>query len=80
MLVSNKTSSNADILTSSETEKDPEGEKDQASCSNISEDMIKEAIEKRASYFRKNSEYVFSTSCCMYDYSKFIGMSVAAMC
>ncbi|XP_066337221.1 uncharacterized protein [Miscanthus floridulus] len=56
MPVSNKTSSNADVVTSSKTGKDPEGEKDQTSSSDISEDMIKEAIEKRASYFRKNSD------------------------
>ncbi|XP_062197499.1 uncharacterized protein LOC133900395 isoform X2 [Phragmites australis] len=55
---SNKMSSSADeqIVRSSETEKDPEGEKDQACSGDISEDMIKEAIGKRASYFRKNSE------------------------
>jgi hypothetical protein len=62
MPVSNKTSSNADVVTSSKTGKDLEGEKDQTSSGDISEDMIKEAIEKRASYFRKNSEYVSSTS------------------
>ena len=65
MPVSNKTSSNDDVVTSSKTGKDPEGEKDQTSSSDISEDMIKEAIEKRGSYFRKNSEYVSSTSRCM---------------
>ncbi|WVZ51355.1 hypothetical protein U9M48_002507 [Paspalum notatum var. saurae] len=58
MPVSNKTSSSTDVevLRSTETQKDPDGEKDQASSNDISEDMIKEAIEKRASYFRKNSE------------------------
>ncbi|TKW01086.1 hypothetical protein SEVIR_8G154700v4 [Setaria viridis] len=56
--VSNKTTSSADaqVVKSSETGKDPEEEKDKISSSDISEDMIKEAIEKRASYFRKNSE------------------------
>ncbi|PAN42963.1 hypothetical protein GQ55_8G196100 [Panicum hallii var. hallii] len=56
--VSKKTSSSADdqVVRSSETGKDPEGEKDKTSSSDISEDMIKGAIEKRASYFRKNSE------------------------
>ncbi|ONM26854.1 hypothetical protein ZEAMMB73_Zm00001d007435 [Zea mays] len=56
MPVSNKMSSNADVVTSSKTGKDPEEEKNQTSSSDISEDMIKEAIEKRASYFRKNSD------------------------
>ncbi|XP_066340045.1 uncharacterized protein [Miscanthus floridulus] len=56
MPVSNKTSSNDDVVTSSKTGKDPKGEKDQTSSSDISEDMIKEAIEKRGSYFRKNSD------------------------
>lgn len=60
----NKTSSSADaqVVKSTETGKDPEEEKDKTSSSVISEDMIKEAVEKRASYFRKNSEYVFSTT------------------
>ncbi|KAL6654785.1 hypothetical protein ACP70R_008250 [Stipagrostis hirtigluma subsp. patula] len=44
------------VVRSSVTEKDPEAKKDQASSSDISEGVIKEAIEKRASYFRKNSE------------------------
>ncbi|OEL28095.1 hypothetical protein BAE44_0010887 [Dichanthelium oligosanthes] len=58
MPVSNKTNSSADaqVVGPSETGRDPEGEKDNTSSSDISEDMIKEAIEKRASYFRKNSE------------------------
>lgn len=61
MPVSNETSSSADaqVVRSSKTGKDPEGENDKTSSSDISEDMIKEAIEKRASYFRKNSEYVY---------------------
>ncbi|KAG2562529.1 glutamic acid-rich protein-like [Panicum virgatum] len=56
--VSKKTSSSADdqVVRSSGTGKDPEGEKNKTSSSDISEDMIKEAIEKRTSYFRKNSE------------------------
>lgn len=64
MLNLNKTSSSADdqVVKSSETGKDPDEEKDKTSNSVISEDMIKEAIEKRAFYFRKNSEYVFSTT------------------
>ncbi|KAL6842931.1 hypothetical protein ACP4OV_027244 [Aristida adscensionis] len=40
----------------SEAEEGLEAKKDQASSSDISEGTIKEAIEKRASYFRKNSE------------------------
>lgn len=80
MPVSNKTSSNADVVTSSKTGKDPKGLKDQTTSSDISEDMIKEAIEKRGSYFRKNSEYVSSTSRCMYNYRKFMLTSMAAMC
>ncbi|KAF8694358.1 hypothetical protein HU200_038280 [Digitaria exilis] len=58
MLNLNKTSSSADdqVVKSSETGKDPDEEKDKTSNSVISEDMIKEAIEKRAFYFRKNSE------------------------
>jgi hypothetical protein len=48
--------------------KDPEGGRDQTSSSDISEDVIKEAIEKRSSYFRKNSEYVSSHSHYMYNY------------
>ncbi|CAM0146016.1 unnamed protein product [Urochloa decumbens] len=58
MPVSNKTSSSADaqVERSSETGKDPAGEEDKTSSSDISEAMIKEAIGKRASYFRKNSE------------------------
>lgn len=68
MPVSNKMSSNADVVTSSKTGKDPEEEKNQTSSSDISEDVIKEAIEKRSSYFRKNSEYVSSHSHYMYNY------------
>ncbi|KAF8650835.1 hypothetical protein HU200_063742 [Digitaria exilis] len=58
MLNLNKTSSSADdqVVKSSETGKDPDEEKDKTSNSVICEDMIKEAIEKRAFYFRKNSE------------------------
>ncbi|XP_062182217.1 uncharacterized protein LOC133886566 [Phragmites australis] len=58
MPASDKMSSHADEqdVGSSETEKDPEGVKDQASGTHISEDIIKEAIDKRASYFRENSE------------------------
>ncbi|GJN04678.1 hypothetical protein PR202_ga22243 [Eleusine coracana subsp. coracana] len=58
MPASKKVSSSADeqVVRSSGTEKEPNGEEDQASGSNIGEDMIKEAIDKRASYFRKNSE------------------------
>ncbi|CAM0873699.1 unnamed protein product [Alopecurus aequalis] len=41
---------------SSETKKDPEGAKTQASGCDISGAMIKKAIDKRASYFRENSE------------------------
>uniref|UniRef100_A0A0A9D786 DEK-C domain-containing protein n=1 Tax=Arundo donax TaxID=35708 RepID=A0A0A9D786_ARUDO len=44
------------VVRSSETEKDPDGGKDQASGTHISEDLIKDAIDKRASYFRENSE------------------------
>jgi len=56
--VSKKTSSSADdqVLRSNETGNDHEGEKNKTSRSDISEDMIKEVIEKRATYFRKNSE------------------------
>ncbi|KAM0875856.1 hypothetical protein ACQ4PT_036534 [Festuca glaucescens] len=55
---SNKISSSADEqgARSSETEKDPEGAKNQASGCDISEAMIKKAIDKRASYFRENSD------------------------
>ncbi|CAO2149157.1 unnamed protein product [Urochloa humidicola] len=58
MPVSNKTSSSADaqVVRSSETGNDPAGQEDKTSNSDISEAMIKEAIGKRASYFRKNSE------------------------
>ena len=65
-LFQKKTSSSADdqVLRSNETGNDHEGEKNKTSSSDISEDMIKEAIEKRTSYFRKNSEYVFSTTSC----------------
>jgi hypothetical protein len=61
--VSNKISSTAveQGARSSETEKDPEGDKNQASSCDISEAMIKKAIDKRASYFRENSEYVSPT-------------------
>ncbi|XP_015698135.1 HIRA-interacting protein 3 isoform X1 [Oryza brachyantha] len=54
----NKISSNSDELVakSSETERDQEGDKDHGSGSDISEAMIKNAIVKRASYFRENSE------------------------
>jgi hypothetical protein len=68
MPVSNKTSFNADVETCGKIEKDPEGGRDQTSSSDISEDVIKEAIEKRSSYFRKNSEYVSSHSHYMYNY------------
>lgn len=63
---SKKVSSRADeqVVRSSETETDPSGEEDQASGSNVDEDMIKEAIDNRASYFRKNSEYVSRSSLC----------------
>ncbi|XP_047090980.1 triadin-like [Lolium rigidum] len=56
--VSNKISSSADEpgARSSETEKDPEGARNQASGCDISEAMIKKAIDKRDSYFRENSE------------------------
>uniref|UniRef100_A0ACD5WYD5 Uncharacterized protein n=1 Tax=Avena sativa TaxID=4498 RepID=A0ACD5WYD5_AVESA len=55
---SDKISSSTDEqgARSSETEKDPEGAKNQASGCDISEAMIKKAIDKRASYFRENSE------------------------
>ncbi|TVU24704.1 hypothetical protein EJB05_27157 [Eragrostis curvula] len=58
MPASKKGSSSADeqVVRSNEKENNPNGEKDQASGSNINEDMIKEAIDKRASYFRENSE------------------------
>jgi hypothetical protein len=67
MPASKKVSSIADEqdVKSSETDKDPNGEDGQTSGSNIDEDMIKEAIDKRASYFRENSEYV-SKSCFCY--------------
>ena len=60
---SNKISSSADEqgARSSEMKKDPEGAKNQLSGCDISEPMIKKAIDKRASYFRENSEYVSST-------------------
>uniref|UniRef100_A0ACD5WZQ9 Uncharacterized protein n=2 Tax=Avena sativa TaxID=4498 RepID=A0ACD5WZQ9_AVESA len=56
--VSDKLSASADEqrARSSETEKDPEGAKNQASGCDLSEAMIKKAIDKRASYFRENSE------------------------
>ncbi|XBH84892.1 hypothetical protein VPH35_072954 [Triticum aestivum] len=55
---SNKISSSPDEqgARSSETDKDPEGLKNHSSGSNITEAMIKKAIDKRASYFRENSE------------------------
>ncbi|KAM3292456.1 hypothetical protein ACQJBY_036324 [Aegilops geniculata] len=58
MLGSNKISSSPDEqgARSSETDKDPEGVKNHSSGSNITEAMIKKAIDKRASYFRENSE------------------------
>ncbi|CAL4992764.1 unnamed protein product [Urochloa decumbens] len=57
MPVSNKMSFSADAqVENSETGKDPAGEADKTSSSDISEAMIKEAIGNRASYFRKNSE------------------------
>lgn len=82
MPVSNETSSNADVVTSSKAGKDPDGEKDQTCISDVSEDMIKEAIEKRAPYFRKNSGYVSPISCCMYNYRKFMLrlLTMFAMC
>ncbi|KAM0868907.1 hypothetical protein ACQ4PT_041012 [Festuca glaucescens] len=54
----NKISSSADEqgARSSDTEKDPEGAKNQASGCDISEAMIKKAIDKRASYFKENSD------------------------
>ena len=59
----NKISSSADEqgARSSEMKKDPEGAKNKLSGCDISEPMIKKAIDKRASYFRENSEYVSST-------------------
>uniref|UniRef100_R7W801 DEK C-terminal domain-containing protein n=1 Tax=Aegilops tauschii TaxID=37682 RepID=R7W801_AEGTA len=66
MLGSNKISSSPDEqgARSSETDKDPEGVKNHSSGSNITEAMIKKAIDKRASYFRENSEYVSLTCHC----------------
>jgi hypothetical protein len=66
MPASKKVSSIADEkdVKSSETDKDPNGEDSQTSGSNIDEDMIKAAIDKRASYFRENSEYVSTFSFC----------------
>uniref|UniRef100_A0A0E0J2U0 DEK-C domain-containing protein n=1 Tax=Oryza nivara TaxID=4536 RepID=A0A0E0J2U0_ORYNI len=57
---SNKISSNADepVAKSSETDRDQEGDKDHSSGSDISEATIKNAIVKRASYFRENSETI----------------------
>uniref|UniRef100_A0A0D9XSU5 DEK-C domain-containing protein n=1 Tax=Leersia perrieri TaxID=77586 RepID=A0A0D9XSU5_9ORYZ len=56
----NKISSNAEEQAAkpSETEKDREGDKDHSSGSDISEAMIKNALVKRASYFRENSETI----------------------
>uniref|UniRef100_A0A8R7U7D0 Histone chaperone domain-containing protein n=1 Tax=Triticum urartu TaxID=4572 RepID=A0A8R7U7D0_TRIUA len=58
MSVSNKISSSPDEqgARSSKTNKDPEGVKNHSSGSDITEAMIKKAIDKRASYFRENSE------------------------
>ncbi|KAL5203748.1 hypothetical protein ABZP36_008619 [Zizania latifolia] len=55
---SNKISSSADEQAekSSEIERDQEGDKYHSSDSHISEAMIKKAIDKRAKYFRENSE------------------------
>jgi hypothetical protein len=68
MSASKKLSSRADeqVVRSRESEKDPSGEEDPASGSNIDEDMIKEAIDKRASYFRENSGYVSTCSFCCF--------------
>ncbi|XP_037430318.1 uncharacterized protein LOC119295997 isoform X3 [Triticum dicoccoides] len=64
---SNKISSSPDEqgARSSETDKDPEGLKNHSSGSNITEAMIKKAIDKRASYFRENSD-VFDYSACIH--------------